>query len=120
MQEIIREFMAQKKFAVIGATDNPDKYGNQIFKNLKGRGYEVFPVNPRLKEIEGTTCYTSLTDIPEVVDVVDFVVPPKVTEETLKECNRLGLNRIWLQPGSESDAAINYCHENGMKVAHGV
>jgi predicted CoA-binding protein len=52
MQELIKEFMGQKRFAVVGATDNPQKYGNQTVRNLKSRGYEVYPVNPRLKEVE--------------------------------------------------------------------
>ena len=120
MQDLIKEFIAQKKYAVIGATDNPKKYGNQIVKNLKSRGYKVFPVNPKLREIEGLTCYPALADIPVKVDVVDFAVPPAVTEEILKQCKKLGLNRIWLQPGSESEAAIAYCNENNMKVVHSV
>ena len=120
MQDLIGEFMAQKTFAVVGATDNPEKYGNQIFKNLKSRGYEVYPVNPKLKELDGVKCYPSLADIPVKVDVVDFVVPPEVTEAIIKECKRLGLDRIWLQPGSESEAAIAYCHENKLKVIHDV
>jgi len=120
MQEIIQELMSKKKFAIVGASDNPDKFGYKILKNLKTRGFEVFPINPRLKEIDGTKCFASLADIAEEVEVVDFVVPPKVTEEILKECKQLGLNRIWLQPGSESDAAIKYCQDNGMKVAYGV
>ena len=120
MQDLIKEFMAQKKFAVVGATNNTEKYGNQIFKNLKARGYEVYAVNPNLEELEGTKCYPTLADIPVKVDVVDFVVPPKVTEVTLQECKRLGLDRIWLQPGAESEAAIAYCHENNLKVVHDV
>jgi predicted CoA-binding protein len=120
MQDLIKEFMAQKKFAVIGASNNPEKYGNQIFKNLKKRGYEVYPVNPGLEELEGTKCYPSLEKVPVKVDVVDFVVPPGVTETVLEDCPRLGLDRIWLQPGSESDAAIEYCHKNNLKVVHGV
>ena len=120
LQELVEEFIAQKRFAVVGATDNHDKYGYQIFENLRRRGYEVFPVNPRLNELEGNKCYPSIGDIPVKVDLVDFVVPPKVTEEILKECKKLGLNRIWLQPGSESETAIGYCHDNDMKVAHGV
>ena len=120
MQDLIKEFMAKKKFAIVGATDNAEKYGNQIFKNLRSRGYEVYPVNPRLEELEGVKCYPSLSDIPVEVDVVDFVVPPQVTEATLKDCKRLGLGRIWLQPGSESEAAIAYCHENNLKVVHDV
>jgi predicted CoA-binding protein len=119
MEELIKEFMAQKKFAVIGATDNPEKYGNRIFKNLTKRGYEVYPVNPNLKELEGTKCYPTLSDIPVKVDVVDFVVPPNVTESVLKECQKLGLDNIWLQPGSESDAAIAYCRDNNFKVVYG-
>jgi predicted CoA-binding protein len=118
MQDLIKEFMAQKRFAIVGATNNTKKYGYEIFKNLRSRGYEVYPVNPKLKELEGVKCYPSLTDIPTKVDVVDFVVPPAVTEATLKECKNLGLDRIWLQPGSESEAALAFCHENKLKVVH--
>jgi hypothetical protein len=120
MQDLIGEFMAQKTFAVVGATDNPEKYGNQIFKNLRSRGYEVFPVNPKLKELDGVKCYPGLADIPVKVDVVDFVVPPEITETIIKDCKRLGLERIWLQPGSESEAAIAFCDENNLKVVHSV
>ena len=120
MQDLIKEFMSQEKFAVVGATDNPEKYGNRIVKNLKSRGYEVYPVNPKLKELEGLSCYPGLADIPVKVDVVDFVVPPGVTEEILKQCKDLGLNRIWLQPGSESEMAIAFCTENNLKVVHSV
>ena len=120
MQDLIEDFMAQKRFAIIGATNNTKKYGYEIFRNLTSRGYEVYPVNPKLKELEGVKCYSSLADIPVKVDVVDFVVPPEVTEVILKDCRRLGLDRAWLQPGSESEAAITYCHENKLKVVHDV
>ncbi|MFC2062685.1 CoA-binding protein [Chloroflexota bacterium] len=118
MQELIKEFMAQKRFAVVGATDNTEKFGYQIFKNMKNRGYEVYPVNPKLTKLEGVKCYPTLDDIPVKVDVVDFVVPPGVTETILQDCQRLGLDRIWLQPGSESEAAITYCRDNNLKVVH--
>ena len=120
MQDLIKEFMEQKRFAIVGATANPEKYGYEIFKNLISRGYEVYPVNPRLQELEGTTCYARLADIPVKVDVVDFVVPPEATETIVKECKTLGLDRIWLQPGSESEAAIAFCRENNLKVVHDV
>ncbi len=120
MQDLIKEFMSQKRFAIVGATNNTEKYGCQIFKNLKSRGYEVYPVNPKLEELDGVECYSSLADIPGKVDVVDFVVPPEVTEVILRDCKRLGLDRIWLQPGSESEVAIAYCHENNLKVVHDV
>lgn len=120
MQELIKEFIAQKKFAIVGATNDTRKYGHEIFNNLRRRGYEIYPVNPRLKILEGVKCYPGLDDIPVKVDVVDFVVPPEVTKTVLNECKRLGLDRIWLQPGSESEDAIAFCHENNLKVVHGV
>lgn len=120
MEKLIKEFMDQKRFAVVGATDNPEKYGNRVVKNLRERGYEVYPVNPKLEEVEGLKCYPSIAEIPVRVDVVDFVVPPKATEEILKQCKELGLDRIWLQPGSESEAAIAFCQDNNLKVVHSV
>ena len=120
MQDLIKEFMAQKKFAIIGATNDTRKYGHEIFNILRRRGYEIYPVNPRLKILEGVKCYPGLADIPVKVDVVDFVVPPEVTKTVLNECKRLGLDRIWLQPGSENEDAIAFCYENNLKVVHGV
>ena len=120
MEELAKEFMSQKKFALVGATANTSKNGYRIFKNLTRRGYEVYPVNPGMEELEGVKCYHRLTDIPVKVDVVDFVVPPNVTEEILKECKRLGLERIWLQPGSESEAALDFCRQNKMRVVHSI
>jgi predicted CoA-binding protein len=120
MQDLITEFMSKKNFAVVGATDNPEKYGNRIVKNLAKRGYRVFPVNPKLDTLEGLTCYHNLAEIPEKVEVVDFVVPPAVTLATLKQCRELGLTSIWLQPGSEDEAALAFCRDNGMQVVHGV
>jgi len=120
MQDLIKEFMEQKRFAVVGATDNPEKYGNRIVKNLRDRGYEVYPVNPKLEEVEGLKCYPTIANIPVEVDVVDFVVPPAATEEILKQCKELGLDRIWLQPGSESERAIAFCESKNLKVVHSV
>ncbi len=120
MQELIKEFMDQKRFAVVGATDNPEKYGNRIVKNLRDRGYEVYPVNPKLEEVEGLRCYPSIAALPVAVDVVDFVVPPAATEKILPQCADMGLRRIWLQPGSESEQAIAFCQDHQLEVVHSV
>lgn len=120
MQDNIRDFMAQRRFAVIGASDKTHKYGYQIFKSLNERNYEVYPVNPRIIELEGVRCYASLADIPVEIDVADFVIPPGETVRVLEDCQKLGIKRIWLQPGSESDAAIAFCYRNNMKLVYGV
>jgi predicted CoA-binding protein len=96
MQELINEFMILKKFAVVSAIDNPQKFYHQIMKNLKSQNYGVYLVNPKLEGLETLTCYASLIDIPIKVDFVDFLVSPRVTEKIVKYCEELGVSRIWL------------------------
>ena len=107
-------------FAVVGVSRNPEKFGHQVFVDLTNAGYRVFPVNPGLDEILGRKCFRSLAQLPQVPDVVDIVVPPAVTDAVVEECMRLGIKKVWMQPGSESERAIGFCRENGMEVLHGV
>jgi predicted CoA-binding protein len=120
MENLVKDFLRQKRFAVVGSFRNETKFAYKILVNLTKKGYEVFPVNPRRSEVEGRPCYKTISDIPYSVDVVDIVTPPSVTEGILKECLRKGIKRVWLQPGAESQAAIDFCHDNGMKIIHGI
>ena len=110
----------QNVFAVVGVSQNPEKYEHQVYKDLKGGGYVVYAVNPNINEVLGDRCYHSLSELPEKPDVVDTVVPPTVTEKIVKECKELGIERVWMQPGSESEHAINFCTRNNIKVVHDV
>ncbi|NQU74192.1 MAG: CoA-binding protein [Candidatus Omnitrophica bacterium] len=116
MQNLIREFFKQKHFAVVGSFRNESKVAYRILKILRSRGYEVFPVNPRLKEVEGLTCYPHIKDIPKTVDVVDIVTPPVITETIVKECKEKSITRVWLQPGAESEEVIKFCNDNRIKA----
>ena len=120
-EELIKKFLNKKNiFAVVGASRDPKKYGYQVYKDLKEAGYKVYPVNPNADEILGDRCYPDLGDLPTKPNVVDVVVLPKVTEEIVKTCKRLGITKVWMQPGSESETAIKFCDENGIDVVHGV
>ena len=107
-------------FAVVGVSRNPTKYGHQVYGDLKEAGYVVYAVNPNIDEALSDRCYHSLTELPEKPDVVDTVVPPTVTEKIVEECKELGIERVWMQPGSESEHAIRFCEENGINVVHDV
>jgi predicted CoA-binding protein len=118
MQPLIADFVNRRVWAVVGASLDPTKFGNRIFRSLRAAGYNVYPINPRGGELDGVPIYASLADLPETPEVVDLVVPPAVTEQVVKEAHELGLTRIWMQPGAESDKAIAYCHAYGMQVVH--
>ncbi|MEM0358714.1 MAG: CoA-binding protein [Hadesarchaea archaeon] len=106
-------------FAVVGASANPDKYGYRVYRDLKEAGFQVYPVNPKLKELFGERCYSSLRELPRKPDVVVTVVPPEVTERVVRECAELGIKKIWMQPGSESKGALAFCLGKGIEVVHG-
>ena len=118
MEELIQEFINERVWAVVGASTNSDKYGHKIFRDLRAAGYIVYGVNPRGGEIEDQKLYLALSDLPQKPAVVDVVVPPAVTEEIVRQCAEMGLERVWMQPGSESEAAIRLCHEHGIRVVY--
>jgi predicted CoA-binding protein len=116
---LIQVFLKKENvFAVVGVSRDPIKYGHQVYKDLKEAGYSVYPVNPNIDEVLGDKCYHSLSDLPEKPDVVDTVVPPHVTEELVKECKELGIDKVWMQPGSESEQALMFCRRNNIQVVH--
>ena len=120
-QELIDAFLQKDNiFAVVGVSKEPEKYGNKVFFDLKGAGYFVYPINPNAINISGNKCYSNLRELPQTPDVVDIVVPPKITEKTVKECKDLGINKVWMQPGSESKDAIGFCSENNIDVLYGL
>jgi predicted CoA-binding protein len=120
-KELINNFLEKTNvFAVVGASRNPEKYGHQVYKDLKEAGYKVYPVNPNAKEILGSKCYPGLKDLPTKPDVVNIVVPPKATEKIVRTCKMLGITKVWMQPGSESENATKFCHENSIDVMYGV
>lgn len=109
------EMMLEKKvWAVIGANENPEKYGNMIFRKLLSRGYTVYPVNPLRESVEGHKCYKDLSSLPEVPEVLDMVVSPKRGMPIIAEAARLGVRNIWLQPGTFDDALLALIEEKGL------
>jgi hypothetical protein len=76
-------------YAIIGASNNEEKYGYKVFKDLLKGGYKVIPINPNEKEILGNKVYSTLSVTKKKIDVVIFVTPPTVTEKVLEEVKSL-------------------------------
>ncbi len=114
---MLEEMMLEKKvWAVVGANDNPEKYGNMIYKKLKSSGYEVYPVNPGYESIEGEKCYSDLSSLPQKPDVIDMVVSPKRGSAIIEEAARLGIKNIWLQPGTYDENLMELIEKNGLSA----
>ncbi|NMB08765.1 MAG: CoA-binding protein [Tissierellia bacterium] len=112
------EMLNKKTWAVVGATANKDKYGYKIWKKLKEHNYEVYGVNPNYEEIEGDKIYSSLKDLPKKVDVIDLVVPPKISNNVLDQAKELDIEYIWFQPETFDDNIIEKAENLGFKILY--
>ncbi len=82
-------------------------------------GYQLYLVHPKAEMLEGEKTFPSLQSLPSIVGGVLVSVPPAEADGVVRDAHQAGINRIWLQQGAASQAAIQYCQENGMNVIHG-
>lgn len=82
-----------ESLAIIGATDFPGKWGFSIMTAIMGGGYKgrIYPVNPTKENILGLKAYTSVKDIPEIVDLVIFTIPAQRVPDAMRECVAVGI-----------------------------
>ena len=99
--------------AVIGATDDPAKYGSRIYRDLKAKGFKVLAVNPNRDTVDGDPAYPTLVDLPERPTILNFVVPPPTTLQVLRRARRLGHTNVWIQPGAESPEVLEELESGG-------
>lgn len=102
--------------AVVGVSGDASKFGHRIFRDMLSAGYPVEGVNPKGGFVLGRNIHRSLSEMEKKPDLVITVVHPEITERVVEECNSLGIKAVWMQPGSESDAAIAKAKEYGIKA----
>ncbi len=125
----LSRLFAPRSVALVGATDHPSNFGGRVFRAMLGFGYPgaVYPVNPRLKEIYGRTCYASLAELPEVPDHVGIIVSTARVFDILADCAALGVPfatvysagfaETGTPEGIERQARlIAFARESGMRI----
>lgn len=131
LDNLVHDFLAQKKIAIVGVSDKRDTGCNLAYKKFKENGYKVYAVNPRISSYDGAACYADLKALPEKVDAVFILTSPKVTEQIVQQCVDLGIKHVWMhcmlgtKPGlvagmtSVSQDAVELCKANGIAVIPG-
>jgi uncharacterized protein len=102
--------------AVVGLSDNPDKVSHMVAKAMQDRGYRIIPVNPNASTILNETCYPSLKDIPEPVDIVNVFRRSEHTVPVAEEAVAIGTKVFWLQQGIFNEEAASICQAAGLEV----
>ena len=131
IDDLVKNFLAQKKIAIVGVSDKRETGCNMAYKKFKEAGYQVYAVNPRITTYDGAPCYPDLKSIPEKTDAVFMLTSPKVTEQIVQQCVELGIKHVWMhcmmgtKPGigagttSVSQSAVDVCKANGIAVIPG-
>ena len=98
--------------ALVGASNDPKKYGNKILLDLVSKGYNVVPINSKENTIAGIKSYKNVLDLKESPTIINFVVPPSVGLQITKELVKNNLDNYWYQPGAKSEEISSFLNEN--------
>ncbi len=112
----IQQFFTSPCYAVIGASSNRTKFGNKVLRCYLQQQKIVYPVNPHETIIEGIPVIHQLANLPKNVKSISVVTPPAVTVKIVEQAIKKGINNIWMQPGAESDLAIQLCQQHHINV----
>ena len=118
LQEI-NDFLAPKRMAIAGASRKPGKFGAVVFKELRQKGFELFPVHPVAEEIQGTACYKSVAELPDSVDLLYIVTPKSATFPVVQDAVNRGFRKIWIQQSSETAESLELALKHQIPVISG-
>ena len=116
MNKHIEEFFKSPAYAVIGASKNRIKYGNKVLRCYLQHHLTVYPVHPQEQLIENMPVFSSVHELPSEVHSISIITPPAITEQVVTAAIKKGIKNIWLQPGAESEQAINDCLNHHINV----
>ena len=125
----LSRLMAPRSVALVGATDHPTSFGGRVFQTIAGFGYpgKLFPVNPRLKSINGLTCYASVKDLPETPDHVGIIVSVQRVFDVLADCAAIGVPFATVYTGGFAETGtaegrerqerlVQFARTSGMRI----
>lgn len=104
--------------AILGASNQPDRFAFKAFQLLKKYGYALFPVSPNLKLIEETPVFSDLDQIKQPVDTLTMYVSPSVSTSLKDKIIQLHPKRIIFNPGSENPAIEAELKTAGILIIH--
>jgi len=121
--ETIEDFLAQKRIAMIGVSRNPKDFSASLFEEMRKRGYEIVPVNPKAVVVMGERCFARIQDVQPPVDTVLLMTSADVTDSVVSDCLQAGVRRIWMYraggKGAVSPSAVALCQKRGIQVVPG-
>ena len=114
----IKEILSKyKTIAMIGVSNDQTKASTIVMKYMQKYGFKVFPVNPKAKgqKILGEKVFEKITDIKEIVDIVDVFRPSREALDIAKDTVAIRAKVLWLQLGIRSGEAKKIVEKNNIE-----
>lgn len=105
-----------QKIAIAGVSSNPKRFGYTIFNDLRKKGFDICPVNPKAKDIDGVKFYASISDVPDEYKKLFIVTPKTATNEVLKEASKKGINHVWIQQTANTKESAVLAKANNIEL----
>jgi uncharacterized protein len=115
----LREILTNTRtIAIVGASPRRERPSHRVMAYLQRRGYRAIPVNPNAVDdmILGETCYASLADVPEPIDMVDIFRRSELAGAAVDDAITIGAKFVWMQLDVRDDAAAARAEARGVKV----
>ncbi len=115
----VRALLVRKpRIAMVGASDNPARDSNRVFRYMRARGYTQVPVNPVTPVVEGIPTVPDLAAAAKLgaVELVDVFRAPEQVMPVVEQSIAVGAKAIWFQLGVVNEAAIQKALAAGLDV----
>lgn len=93
-----------KSIAIVGASNDEKKLGFHLFYALRKFPGDLYPINPKAKEIQGFKAYPNITAVGHPIDVVALCIPAKACLGTIKEIGEAGTGVVFVAGGGFGEA----------------
>ncbi|WP_019603286.1 bifunctional acetate--CoA ligase family protein/GNAT family N-acetyltransferase [Teredinibacter turnerae] len=138
IEHYLSDLFAPQSIAVFGASQRPNATGSVVFRNLIAAGFcnQLYAINPKYTSVDNHTCYRSLDDIDDHIELAVITTPAHTVKDILKQCGKHKVKAAVIfaggfaqpdEPGKVSEQAlveiarkygIRFIGPNSLGIAH--
>ena len=116
MDLVEEQLRNSQTIAVVGLSDNPDRFSYRVAKYLQDQGYRIIPVNPMLEEVLGEKSYPDLNAVPEPIDKDDIFRRSELVAPVVDQAIEVKAKYIWMQDGVIDQESAAKAEHAGIPV----
>jgi len=122
-EQQIKDFLAQKRIALVGASRKENSLSHKLFHDLWRQGYDAVPVNPNTSDYDDLPCAARVQDIIPPVGAALIMTSAKHAGPAVRDCAEAGISRVWIHLGAGKNPLsaedLAFCRDHGMRVIIG-